>query len=143
MESTQELRALLDSQEFDFRFQCGVSEPAASLTLEDKERLVDAFCLHYCVFSTVAELEQLKQGLMVQKFSTLMERHPDVVREAFRPAKQAITSSLIEQLYTSNHSNLAPRGSEKWCKQQGILNAWACYLRRIEGKFMKFSVASY
>ena len=132
MESTQEFRALLDSQEYNFRFQCGICEPAASVTLEEKQRIVDAFCLHYCIFSTVAELEQLKQGLLVQKFSTLMEKYPDAVRTAFQPAKQIITSGLIEQLYC-NHANLGPRGSEKWCKQQAILNAWACYLRRIEG----------
>ena len=132
MESTEELRAILDSPEFDFRFHCGVGEPAVSLTLEDKSKLVNAFCLHYCIFCTVAELEQLKQGLVVQKFTTLMEKHPDVIRGAFCPPKQAITSHLIEQLY-DDHKDLAPRGSEKWCKQQGILNAWVCYLRKIEG----------
>ena len=112
MESTQEFRALLDSQEYDFRFQCGICEPAASVTLEDKQRIVEAFCLHYCVFSTVAELEQLKQGLQLQKFSTLMEIYPSTVRTAFQPAMEIITSGVIEQLY-SNHANLAPRGSEK------------------------------
>lgn len=134
MESTEDLRAMLDSQEFDFRFHCGIGEAAVSLTLEDKAKLVNAFCLHYCIFCTVAELEQLKQGLVVQKFTTLMEKHPDVIRGAFCLAKQAITSSLIEQLY-DNHKDLAPRGSEKWCKQQGILNAWVCYLRKIEGMY--------
>ena len=51
-----------------------------------------------------------------------MEKYPDVIRGAFCLAKQAITSSLIEQLY-DNHKDLAPRGSEKWCKQQclGVL----------------------
>ena len=79
MESTQEFRALLDNQEYDFRFQCGICEPAASVTLEDKQRIVEAFCLHYCVFSTVAELEQLKQGFLPQKYSTSMEKHPNAV----------------------------------------------------------------
>ena len=27
---------------------------------------------------------------------------------------------------------------EKWCKQQGILNALACYQRRIEGNAVYF-----
>ena len=79
MESTQEFRALLDNQEYDFRFQCGICEPAASVTLEDEQRIVEAFCLHYCVFSTVAELEQLKQGFLPQKYSTSMEKHPNAV----------------------------------------------------------------
>lgn len=125
----------MDRQEFDFRFFCGVGEPAGSMTLEDKQRVVDALCLHYCILSSVTELEQLKQGLVVQKFNTLMEKYPDALRTAFQPVLQGITSSLIEQLYC-NHTNLAPRGSEKWSKQQGILNAWICYLRRIEGMFM-------
>ena len=69
---------MLDSQEFDFRFQCGVGEPAASMTFEDKQRIADAFCLHYSIFATLTELDQVKQGLTVQKFmfrwgSTLMQ----------------------------------------------------------------------
>ena len=123
---------MLDSQEFDFRFQCGVGEPAASMTLEDKQRIVDAFCLHYSIFATLTELDQVKQGLTVQKFNVLMEKYPNAVRASFQPVKEVITSSLIEELYCSNTS-LAPRGSEKWSRQQAILNAWVCYLRRIEG----------
>ena len=136
------LRGLLDSQEFDFRFQCGIGKPAASVTLEERQRIVDAFCLHYCIFSTVAELEQLKQGLAVQKFITLMEKYPGTVKTAFQPAKQVVTSSLIEQIYC-NHTNLAPRGSDKWYKQQGILNAWSCYLRNIEGRANYIRICSY
>ena len=142
MESIQDFRGLLDSQEFDFRFQCGISKPAVSVTLEERQRIVDAFCLHYCIFSTVAELEQLKQGLAVQKFITLMEKYPGTVRTAFQPAKQVVTSSLIEQIYC-NHTNLAPRGSDKWYKQQGILNAWSCYLRNIEGRANYVRICSY
>ena len=122
----------MDSQEFDFRFQCGVGEPAASITLDDRQRIVDAFCLHYCIFATLTELDQVKQGLMVQKFSVLMEKYPNAVRTAFQPVKEVITSSLIEELYCGN-TTLAPRGSERWSKQQAILNSWVCYLRRIEG----------
>lgn len=102
----------MDSQEFDFRFQCGVGEPAASITLDDRQRIVDAFCLHYCIFATLTELDQVKQGLMVQKFSVLMEKYPNVVRTAFQPVKEVITSSLIEELYCGN-ATLAPRGSER------------------------------
>ena len=61
-----------------------------------------------------------------------MGKYPNAVRPAFQPVKEIITSSLIEQLYCSNTS-LAPRGSENWSRQQVILNAWVCYLRRIEG----------
>ena len=61
-----------------------------------------------------------------------MGKYPNAVRPAFQPVKEVITSSLIEQLHCSNTS-LAPRGSEKWNRQQAILNAWVCYLRRIEG----------
>ena len=122
----------MDSQEFYFRFQCGVGEPAASTTLDDRQRIVDAFYLHYCIFAMLTELDQVKQGLMVQKFNVLMEKYPNVVRTAFQPVKEVITSSLIEELYCS-HTTLAPMGSERWSKQQAIINPWVCYLRRIKG----------
>ena len=102
------------------------------MTLDDKQRVADAFCLHFCIFAALTELEQVKQGLTVQKFSILMEKYPNTVRTAFQPVQEVITSSLIEELYCNN-LNLAPRGSERWSKQQAILNCWVCYLRRIEG----------
>ena len=81
---------MLDSQEFNFRFQCGVGEPAASMTLEDKQRIVDTFCLHYSIFATLTELDQVKQGLTAEKFNVLMEKYPNAVRAAFQPVKEYV-----------------------------------------------------
>jgi len=121
----------LDSPEFEFRFSCGIGEPAACMVFSDKRRIINAICLHYCILSSLMELEQLKEGLTVQKFNRLMMRFPEIFRTAFTQCTPAITSSVIEELYC-DHVIVAPRGSDKWNRQQDILNAWTRYLRGIE-----------
>lgn len=128
-----EYNCLLDSPEYEFRFSCGIGEPATSLIFSDRKRIIDAICLHYCILSSLTELEQLKEGLTVQNFNSLMMTFPAVIRTAFTHCPRAITSSVIEELY-AEHVIVAPRGSEKWNQQQAILNSWRCYLRGIESK---------
>ena len=61
-----------------------------------------------------------------------MMKFPELIRTAFTQPPSAITSSVIEELY-SDHVITAPKGSEKWNQQQAILSAWRHYLRGLEG----------
>ena len=129
---------ILDNPEFEFRFACGVGEPAASMLFSDKEKVIESMCLHYCILCSLTELEQLKEGLTVQKFNTLMIKYPELVRTAFNQPTLTITSSVIEELY-SDHVDIATKGSEKWNQQQAILNAWRHYLKGIEGNLAQYN----
>ena len=61
-ESSSEIRKLLDSEEFQFRFDAGVTMPSISVGIEQDE-IVRSLIMHYLVFTCKAELDQLKQGL--------------------------------------------------------------------------------
>lgn len=61
----EEMRQLLDSEDFDFRFDVGLGlgQPTSLLMFTDRERLVQSFAMHYSVLHVKAELDQLLEGL--------------------------------------------------------------------------------
>ncbi len=59
----EEMKLLLDSDEYSFRFDIGLSQPSASLKFSDREMLVKSFATHFAVLSVKAELDQLVEGL--------------------------------------------------------------------------------
>lgn len=62
-ESTEpEFRDILGGDDFDFRYDCGISQPVSRISFFDR---VNAFALHYCIIRVKAELDQLIKGLEV------------------------------------------------------------------------------
>ena len=110
------------SDDYDFRFSCGVSKPSCRIQFSDRENIINALCLHYTVLSSLAELEQLRRGLAVQKFNSLMESFPQLLRGAFQP----LTSEMIQDLFVANFS---PPGSNK----RPVFMMWIRYLEHCEG----------
>ena len=75
----------MTSTDYEFRYDCGVSKPVCRIKYSEKQKIVEAMCLHYTVLASLAELEQLRRGLSVQKFNSLMESSPQLIRKAFVP----------------------------------------------------------
>ena len=57
--STEELRALLDSEEFEFRFEVGMATPTSSIPISDKKELGMSMTMQFVVYKTKAELKRL------------------------------------------------------------------------------------
>ena len=76
MDTLKNLQALLDSDEYQFRFDIGVNVPSASVALKDKERIALSIAMHYLVYSCKAELDQMKDGLLHLHVLGLVERYP-------------------------------------------------------------------
>lgn len=90
-------------------------------------------CLHYTVLSSLAELEQLHRGLTIQKFNTLMEYFPQLLRKAFQPSLHPITSGMIKDLFVANFS---PPGSNNRPVEEALVLMWTRYLNHLEGKIV-------
>ena len=54
--TTEALRELMGSEDYNFRYSCGVAQPAQSMELKDCERLVASFAMHYSIMYCMAEL---------------------------------------------------------------------------------------
>lgn len=94
---------------------------------------MNAMCLHYSVLVSLAELEQLRRGLAVQKFDSLMELYPQLLRKAFQPSQCKITSEYIQDLFVAGFS---PVGSNKRLVEEAIVMMWIHYLQYLEGRIL-------
>lgn len=131
-DSEEELQALMSSPSFDFRFNCGIGDAASTFRLSDKSKIVNAMVLHFTILSTITELEQMKQGLKVLKLDQLMQRYPEIMKQAFQPPL-SLECSDIETLYGQECAELANEGTEKRSKQEAILRAFTVYIRGLKG----------
>lgn len=77
-DSAEEFASMLSSDEFEFHYQSGLPQSAIRIDFADKDKIVADLCLHYSVLVSLSELEQLRHGLEQQKFSSLMQSHPNV-----------------------------------------------------------------
>ena len=128
-EDEKVLQDTLNSEEYEFRYACGVTKPSNRISIGEKGRIVRALCLHKTVYCNLAELEQLHRGLALQKFDLLMENHPSIIRKAFQPPEIRITSNYIQDLFKPSFS--AP-GNNKREKEEAVMMAWVSYLQDIE-----------
>lgn len=81
-------KSMLDSHDFEFRFTCGVTQPTYGMKLGDKCTIISALCRHFTVYATVAEIDQMLQGLQTLQFGSLMRKHPLLLREVFKASEQ-------------------------------------------------------
>lgn len=58
-----DLKQLLGSEDYNFHFDAGVCIPSTAASVKQKDDIALALAKHYLLYSTMAELEQLKAGL--------------------------------------------------------------------------------
>lgn len=61
--SIDEMRALLDSNNYDFRYDVGVTQPSHTLALADLNCMVQSLAMHYAIVFVKAELDDIVEGL--------------------------------------------------------------------------------
>ena len=57
------LHDLLLSDEFDFRHDCGLSQPVHSIKFAEKEKIAGVIAKYFCIMRCLPQLQQLKEGL--------------------------------------------------------------------------------
>ena len=55
------MRNLLDSEEYEFRYEIGIAQPSGTLQLSDLDRIVETSATHYSIVSVKAELPKNKK----------------------------------------------------------------------------------
>ena len=61
VKTTEELRAILGTDDYDFHFDCGYTKPTSQVEIADHDQVVKCIWLHFIFFVPHAELEQLKK----------------------------------------------------------------------------------
>ena len=131
-EDESELKSMLESPEYAFRYDCGVTQSGFSIKFIDKSSIVSALCRHFSVFAAVAEMEQLSQGLETLEFGNLLHTHPNLFRKIFKPdlTIQPITADFIQDFFKVEFS---PVGSNRRQVEESIIMHWINYLHDLEG----------
>ena len=75
-------RELLASNS-DILFDSGYRRPTTTATLEDKREIMNTIFLHQTIYSCLAELDQLKEGLNVLGIIDEMMKNPDLLINFF------------------------------------------------------------
>ena len=66
------MREVIDSDQMEFRFSIGVSQPSSSVKLTDREAIIQSVANHYSILSIKAELDEIVDGMKVLHMAALI-----------------------------------------------------------------------
>ena len=123
---------MLEKDEYDFRFDIGISQPAHTVTLADKENIVNLMAKHFCILRVKAELDQLLCGLS----STLNVLQ--FLRDNSKQLRQLFIYNPLpmltwDKLYNLLPAKLSVEGSNKREHEEATMMNWVKLTQLIEG----------
>lgn len=125
----EEFRIHLSSAEFSFRFDCGVCQSANGFTLKDKSDIISSIAMHYCIYSSKGELDEVKRGLKSLGFLDVVSKNP-ILRSLFEHSHSKVTAELVEETFVPEFS---PIGSNMRAKEEAVMMWFSELLHEIEG----------
>jgi len=93
------MKQKLDSEEFDFRFNCGVTQSTYRMKLDQKEAIISALCRHFTIYRAISELEQMIEGFQALNFIQLIKAYPSIARQIFTSPTHCLTADFIQDFY--------------------------------------------
>lgn len=130
--TAEEFKQMLDSDEFEFRFDCGVCQPTTSFTLADKESIISSIALHYTIYSCKGELDELKLGLSSLNFLDLLKQN-DCIRSLLEGRDSSLTTHCLQDIFVPQFS---PRGSNSRAAEEATMMFFLDLLHEIEGRYI-------
>ena len=130
--TTEDLRQLLQGNEFDFRFRCGYSKPIASLNISDKDEFLRAIWLHQVLFQPYAELQQLQQGLKdTLDFEFLLKVYPQEMWSLF--VESCAYDVTADKLLDSLSIEYSQPGSNNRTLEENVVYMWSQFVTECDG----------
>jgi hypothetical protein len=126
----EEFTKLISTSECsDLLTECGVTKPLATLDFNQKQSLIDSVCLHHVICNSLAELNQLKEGLGTLKFLSLIMEHQNYFKPLFLHQNDKISADFITEFFQVLYS---PVGSNNRKKEEQLMMNWIFYLKALE-----------
>ena len=133
----EELKQLIDTNEYNFRFEAGMNLPSAAMGTINKGEIAKALAMHYVIYSSMAELEHIKKGLRVLGVQKLMSANITTLKPLFCKLNDKLSAASFVNLFDICWS---PLNTTKREEEEGVILAWTEYVMNTEGKFYKFIV---
>ena len=129
--SSEELRALFNSSEFNFRFDAGVTISASAVNIEEKEEIILAFVNNYLMYSCKGELDQFKNGLKSLGILELLQQYPTLMKPLFvYSEKPCMKAATLLNMFTVKWS---PEGSNTRELEEAVIYCWTNYVHQCAG----------
>ena len=116
----------MDDKEYAFRFDAGVSSLSNTVSINDKESIATSLAMHFVLYVSKAELDELKEGMSLLGVLELLQNNMVVMRTLFTPQNCPLTASTMFDLFQIMWSS--DRDAE-----EAVIVAWAEYLQCTEG----------
>lgn len=127
------MRSLLSTSEFDFRFACGYTKNPQQIQLSEKDNFIRSIWLHYVLFQPLAEIDQLRKGLLdTLQVRLLAITHGSKFRLLL--AHSTVFDITAEYLQETFAIQYADNGSNKRTQEEAIIMHWTEYLDECKGK---------
>ncbi len=100
-DTTEELQKMLQSENFQFIFECGYSKLISSVDITCKEEIIKCIWLHYAFFAIHAEVQQLpvsKRGTFVVGAVVLTQHHYRFLSGSSNYPIMDLISALLKKL---------------------------------------------
>ena len=124
-----ELRALVQSDDYEFLYDCGIHQALNSINLSNRSQLIGNIAKHYSVILCKAEIDQIIEGLTTHKVLDLIRENPATMRQLFVcMPPQNITADYILQLFMENFS---PLGSNSRSAEEATAIHWVHLVEQI------------
>lgn len=138
--TTEELKSLIQTNEYDFRFHCGYSKPVAHMDIADRDEFIRAVWLHYVLFQPYAELQQFQQGLKdTLQLDLLFTLYPQDMWSLFASTNAYdVTADYLLDSFLIQYSD---QGSNNRALEESIVYMWSQYITECEGIFANVTCA--
>ena len=128
------MRNLLDSEEYEFRYEIGIAQPSGTLQLSDLDRIVETSATHYSTVSVKAELDQIIDGLMALEVLDLIVHNPNGMEALFvYSVPPPLTADKMVDMF---QPRLSPTGANRREVEEAVVMRWIHYLQLIESRLI-------
>ena len=105
----------------------------SSLSLKDESAVISSIAMHYCIYCSKGELDEVRRGLKSLGFLDVVSKHP-MMRSLFEHSHSSkVTTELVEETFVPEFS---PVGSKTRAKEEAVMMWFTELLHEIEGAFV-------
>ena len=122
----------MDSEEFSFRFDIGVSDPSTRLKFTDREQIVQSLAMYFVIVRSKASIDQMADGLSALGVLDMMRANPQAMRKLF------LHRPILSVDYLLNHfkPRLSAPGTNRREDEEQLMMYWVNFLEMIEGNIV-------
>ncbi|XP_064390717.1 apoptosis-resistant E3 ubiquitin protein ligase 1-like [Halichondria panicea] len=113
--------------ECDTIVNAGYSKPLFTSTQADKVEIVKTLKLYYTLLESLAEINQLKEGLQVNGVGEAIVKYPELMRPLFvHNNTQVLTAETMKAMFKITH--FSPKGSNDLAKEEATYMLFVDFL---------------